>query len=118
LLNRLNGFSISTPKAPHYFVIGLARFLQMRESGFPTGFLSVANYSERIFVIAASIESYVKEHARAADTPEGIRGWWVADECHAYSLEDVEMALEYLVGSGRLARVTLADGTVIYTGAG
>jgi hypothetical protein len=75
----------------------------------------VANYSERTVEIAGIIERYVKDHPRAADTLEGIRGWWVTGERHGDSLEDVEAALDYLVQSGRLSRIMLPDGAVIYT---
>ena len=83
--------------------------------GSRTGFLSVATYNERTIVIAGVIQRYVEDHPRAADTPEGIRGWWMAGERRGASLEEVETALEYLVETGCLARITLADGTVIYT---
>lgn len=75
----------------------------------------MSTYSERTIVIAGIIERYVNDHPRAADTPEGIRAWWVTGERHGDSLKDVEAALDYLVESGRLSRVTIADGTVIYT---
>jgi len=77
------------------------------------GFPEVAIYTERILVIAGIIERYVMEHPLAADTPEGIRSWWVASERQA-SLEDVQMALNHLVESRCLSRVALTDGTVIY----
>jgi hypothetical protein len=75
----------------------------------------VTTYSERILVIANIIESYVMEHPRAADTPQGICSWWVARQRYADSLEDVQQALQYLVECRRLSRIALADGTVIYT---
>jgi hypothetical protein len=77
----------------------------------------VAIYNGRMFVIAEMIERYVMEHPLAADTPEGIRSWWIANECQA-SLEDVQMALDHLVESRCLSRVVLTDGTVIYARAG
>jgi hypothetical protein len=77
----------------------------------------VAIYSERIFMIAKVIERYVMEHPLAADTPEGIRSWWIASEYQA-SLEDVQMALDHLVESRCLSRVVLNDGTIIYARAG
>jgi hypothetical protein len=65
-------------------------------------------------MIAGIIERYVNEHPRAADTPEGIRGWWVAGQRQGDSLQDVETALNYLVELKILSRVVLADGSVIY----
>jgi hypothetical protein len=78
----------------------------------------VATYSERTIVIAGIIERYLKDHPRAADTPEGIRGWWVARQRHGDSVEDVQKALDYLLEFGRLSRVALPDGTVIYASRG
>ena len=77
----------------------------------------MAIYNERIFVIAEMIERYVMEHPLAADTPEGIRSWWIASECQAF-LEDVQMALDHLVESRCLSRVVLTDVTAIYARAG
>jgi hypothetical protein len=74
----------------------------------------VTTYSERTIVIAGIIERYVNEHPRAADTPEGIRSWWIARQRYAESLDDVQNALNYLVALGRLSRVALPDGAAIY----
>ena len=74
----------------------------------------MTTYSERIIVIAGIIERYVNDHPRAADTPEGIRSWWVAGRRHAESLDNVQSALDYLVALGRLSRVALPDGAMIY----
>jgi hypothetical protein len=77
----------------------------------------VAIYNERIVMIAEMIERYVIEHPLAADTPEGIRSWWIASEWQA-SLEDVQKALDHLVESRCLSRMVLTDGTIIYARAG
>jgi hypothetical protein len=78
----------------------------------------MVTYSERTLVIADIIERYVKDHPRAADTPEGIRSWWVAPQHYGDSLEDVQMALDYLIELGRMARTALPDGAVLYARAG
>ncbi len=70
---------------------------------------------ERTIAIAEAIDRYVSEHPNAADTPEGIRSWWIGRDRALASLEDVQKALDHLVARGRLARVTLADGTTVYT---
>jgi hypothetical protein len=74
----------------------------------------VTTHSERTIVIAGIIERYVNDHPRAADTPEGIRSWWVSHQSYAESLDDVQNALDYLVALGRLSRVALPDGAMIY----
>jgi hypothetical protein len=76
----------------------------------------VAHPSERITVIADMIERYVSKRPQAADTPRGISQWWV--EGRGGSLADVQQALDYLVEIGRLSRIVLPDGTVIYARAG
>ena len=74
----------------------------------------MATYSERTLMIAGIIERYVNDHPRAADTAEGIRGWWIAPQRQGDTLQDVETALDYLVDLRILFRVVLADGSVIY----
>ena len=74
----------------------------------------VARLSKRIIMIVEDIERYVTEHPRAADSPKGIHGWWVAGHRRGDSLADVQMALDHLVEQGRLSRVMLPDGSAIY----
>ncbi|MGJ4951495.1 hypothetical protein [Bradyrhizobium sp. HKCCYLS20291] len=74
----------------------------------------MATESEETIVIARMIESYLERHPRAADTPEGIRDWWLAVEQREASLPAVLAAAEYLVALKRLARIVLIDGTVVY----
>jgi Fe2+ or Zn2+ uptake regulation protein len=66
--------------------------------------------------MADTIERYAREHPQAGDTASGISQWWVED--HGGSPADVQQALDYLVENGRLSRIVLADGTVIYARAG
>ena len=70
--------------------------------------------SERIMAIANSIERYVAEHPRAADTSTGIRTCWVGRNNQNVSAAELQQALEHLIEHGGLSRTTLADGTVIY----
>jgi hypothetical protein len=75
---------------------------------------TVPTDSKRTIAIAEAIDRYVEEHPNAADTPEGVRSWWIARHSPGASLEDVQKALDYLVARSRLARFTLADGTAVY----
>jgi hypothetical protein len=77
----------------------------------------VPAYSERTIVIAGIIERYLTDHPRAADTPEGIRSWWVARQRFGDSVDEVQKALDYLVARRRLASSVLPDGTVIFRAA-
>lgn len=75
----------------------------------------VPSDNQRTIAIAEIIDRYVSRHPNAADTLEGVRSWWIAHHQPRASLEDVQRALDHLVARGRLARVTLADGTTVYT---
>jgi hypothetical protein len=76
----------------------------------------VRTNGERIIVIAEIIERYATEHPQAADTAEGIRAWWVAPRLRDASPAQVQGALEYLVKSGRMARIAIAGGSPVYAG--
>jgi hypothetical protein len=66
--------------------------------------------------IALQVERYATLHPTAADTPEGIARWWIADH-GAFELKRVEAALELLVQRGRLLRQRLPDGNALYLSA-
>jgi hypothetical protein len=85
----------------------------MRRGGFAAGIILVSTTGRRTMQIAQAIELYVSEHPRAADTVEGVRGWWIG-AC-GDSLEDVQQALDHLVASGRLTFTVLPDGAAIYS---
>jgi len=61
------------------------------------------------------IVDYLKAHPRAADSAEGIRHWWLGDSGATASAEEIERALAQLVGEGLMRRVSLADGTQLYS---
>jgi hypothetical protein len=77
----------------------------------------VPAYSERTIVIAGIIERYVTDHPRAADTPEGIRSWWVSRQRFGDTVDEVQKALDYLVARRRLTSSVLPGGTVIFRAA-
>jgi hypothetical protein len=95
----------------------MARRVQALPPQTSRGDSSVPVYSERTIVIAGIIERYVTDHPRAADTPEGIRSWWVARQRFGDSVDEVQKALDYLVARRRLASSVLPDGTVIFRAA-
>lgn len=68
--------------------------------------------SRRIQAIAKEIATYLKRHPQAADTPEGIRDWWLSSR--PSSLEEVKRALEYLVRRGLVEKYPLANGQVLF----
>ena len=67
-----------------------------------------------IDALAERIRRYVREHPNAADTLDGVAGWWLGGGTEGEWLETVKIALERLVASGELTRRTLGDGTVIF----
>jgi ribosomal protein S12 methylthiotransferase accessory factor YcaO len=77
--------------------------------------LRMSAASARVTCIANAIERYVSEHPRATDSIEGIRTWWITHERRNDSPAEVQSAVDHLVASGRLSRITLPDGTIVYT---
>jgi hypothetical protein len=71
--------------------------------------------TEQTIVIAEVIERYIRTRPRAADKLKHVRQWWVALERSGDSLDEVQIALEYLVDCGRLKRSTNVDGTIVYS---
>lgn len=66
--------------------------------------------------LVAAIEAHLEAHPQAADSAEGVARWWLGG--NAASAREVERALVSLVRSQRVRRVTLADGSSLYSGAG
>jgi len=91
--------------------------MQIASTGFSRAESHVAVSSERTMAIASIIERYVQEHPHAADTPEGIRAFWVSRQRVGDSVDDVRKALDYLVARRRLSSSILPDGQVIFRAA-
>lgn len=64
--------------------------------------------------IEEAIEDYALRHPEAADGVDGIRQWWLSDHAPRASRQQVDAALEHLVSTGRMEKLVLADGRVIY----
>jgi hypothetical protein len=62
-----------------------------------------------------AVRRYLQVHADAADTPTGIRQWWLPDRLRSTSLELVRLALEEMVANGELRYDTLLDSTRLYS---
>lgn len=63
--------------------------------------------------VVRAILAYLDAHPHAKDSAAGVARWWLPAGTQATPRE-VEAALERLVGQGRLRRVRLADGSVLY----
>jgi hypothetical protein len=70
--------------------------------------------AETISSIAGQVREYLSAHPKAADTLEGIAGWWLPQQGASANLELVQQALDYLVARNEVVRVQSADGHVLY----
>lgn len=73
-------------------------------------------FQEDIEHISEEIQRYLLNHPNAADTLEGIMGWWLPKQRYQETLEQVQQALNYLVARGRIERKVnpYGSGTYIY----
>ena len=55
--------------------------------------------------VGERILQYLNEHPDAADTPDGIRQWWLQREGEGGSAADVEAVLDRLVEQKLIARI-------------
>lgn len=67
-----------------------------------------------VHAIAQAIEEYAARHPEAADGTDGIRQWWLGERWRHEPLQRLDAALEHLVAAGRMEKLVLADGRVIY----
>jgi Fe2+ or Zn2+ uptake regulation protein len=75
----------------------------------------VADSHESLDVIVAAILRHVDAHPLAADSASGVAQWWLGPAHEKATREQVERALELLVARRQLRRVTLSDGTTLYS---
>lgn len=64
--------------------------------------------------IADALRRYGQRRPRAADSPRGIREWWLADFEPPPTAEQVAAALELLAQEGGFVRQLLADGSELW----
>jgi len=65
--------------------------------------------------MAVEVLDYLALHPLAADSSDGVARWWLGATRAGASLQQVERALELLVSRGRMRRLKLTDGTVLYS---
>ena len=68
-----------------------------------------------LHLIVAAILGHLDAHPLAADSANGVAQWWLGPAHANVTVEEVEQALESLVGRQLLRRVTLSDGTTLYS---
>ncbi|MGH8051468.1 MAG: hypothetical protein ACREPB_12485 [Arenimonas sp.] len=64
--------------------------------------------------LQASLRRYLEKHPEAADSPEGIRQWWLTEELRMTPIGILRAALKALVASGEMQFSILPDGTELY----
>jgi hypothetical protein len=64
--------------------------------------------------LQASLRRYLELHPEAADSPEGIRQWWLAEELRMTPIGVLREALKAMVASGEVQFCVLPDGTELY----
>ena len=70
---------------------------------------------DAIASIAEVIRRYFATRPAAADSVAGIQRWWLPTALHEEPLPLVELALDRLIEEGIVRRVTMEDGSVIYS---
>ena len=70
---------------------------------------------EVVRTIACEIERHFEAHANAADSVEGIRGWWLSPALRAEPLTVVLSALEELELRGLVTKTELEGTGAIYS---
>lgn len=66
-------------------------------------------------VVAKAILAHLETHPLAADSASGVARWWLGTDGSGVTLEQVEQALELLVSRHVMRRLSLADGTRLYS---
>lgn len=69
---------------------------------------------QRLESLQQALRAYLSRFPDAADSPAGIRQWWLTPEWHAVSLDALREALGELVALGEVELRTLPDGTELY----
>lgn len=63
--------------------------------------------------LSIEIRRYCAAHPNAADTIEGI-AWWLALQRYGEALQEVESAIDHLVGQGVLVKYQTTEGVSVF----
>ena len=69
----------------------------------------------RVQSVVHAIERYLSNNPAAADTADGIRGWWLPEHLRAEPLPTVVGALDVLQARGVVSKTMHKGGEVIYS---
>lgn len=67
--------------------------------------------------VCDALRGYLGRHPDAADSPEGIRRWWLPPTLQSVPLDLLLAALDRLVAGGEMQCTQLPDGTCLYAAA-
>ena len=67
-----------------------------------------------VLEIEEHLRRYLQAHPQAIDNERGIYEWWLRGASRSYPVTDVRDAIERLVATGELIRLTLPDGGYTY----
>lgn len=70
---------------------------------------------EEIIILAAEILHYLQSHPNATDTVEGVAKWWIWQQRISTIVEQVQLALDYLVRSECVVCRRVAGGHTVYS---
>jgi Fe2+ or Zn2+ uptake regulation protein len=70
---------------------------------------------DRVEAVAEAIAGYLRRHTMAADSAEGVARWWLGPAHAGVTTRQVERALELLAERQVVRRVTLTDGSFLYS---
>jgi hypothetical protein len=72
------------------------------------------NASRTSMQLQVCLQDYLQRYPDAADSPEGIRQWWLTEALRTTPIETLRHVLAVLVASGEMELKILPDGTEIY----
>jgi hypothetical protein len=74
-----------------------------------------ADDEHRVEAVATAIMEHLQGHPLAADSADGVARWWLGPAFADVTTAQVEMALEGLVARHAMRRLSLMDGTILYS---
>lgn len=71
--------------------------------------------AQSIINVANEVTNYLANYPNAVDSLEGITTWWLTQQRYASALNIVQSALDMLVKSGKVVKISTADSKVVYS---
>lgn len=68
--------------------------------------------------VANAIRRYISSRPNATETVEGVARWWLVRQRYEDSVEVVQEALNYLEAEGKVTKIKVPGGKVVYCSPG